>query len=1711
MAEQPLPDTNNTPAPIPREPDMWKDPALESLIAQDTMNVEGDDIEAVEHMQGPATTTDVRATLSHPGSRTVDLDLVPETMWNNASNEAEELGRTAIADSLGKDAINDWAVAIPEKTNEVLQFVRQEYADRRQSIVRNISRYAMEDTPKEQLFKALGETPAIPTVIGAFSPFALPQQTLFGLLTGEGWSAFSRFHPSYVIDEDVIDENGEPVETTPWAASVNSMWLDTVQADEEAQEFAQAELRSVTDQFNEDYIIAMDIPDAWAGKENMDQVYLDMLEGGFWGKIDMGLAAVGYAGVEILLDPFILAERVPVAIVGGLRKLSSTAYKVHKTEQLMTKNGKSIKTLSAALEAADNHLDHATRKVQKATDRGGASIRELKQLDIAKKYRAERADELALRAREPGAFEFIHTNTPQRRNRSAIETVEMVGRTDELATQTWKPGESKPWRIGLEADKAKDIHLDDQVINDPVASFHKRWGKGKDELDALLVGHNAVAGKNDEALAHIDALAESFGVRVVPFSTSGYKSKGGSLGGAHIGAARTSYVNVNQHPHKMLGTFVHELWHHNVHSVLSAKEHGKLIDNLLDAGFPVGQYRDTINKGGRYNLDGVANVIEEATARSTTEMMTNPKFWDMLHRINPEAFDELASSSMDLAMKSQDFIDNVGGRYPSKWIDGTELPVGKAVPTPPGEAWFQHNRNVANAIKKARHQMKGREIKKVTDTIEEIDDILLRMVDERDAIARTGRHSVKRNDKEIAKLEKYRDRLEAGGVTELVDYPLIKRQVQRTKTVDEVHVEVQRARKHAADIASRDIQPRANILDENAPTLPGFEEMPDRVALGPDIVETNSEALGRLAHGASEDDVTMRLNMVPERSAMTRGAIVPATIDNMIDMDAVGKYLKDIKDRATYRQFSLAEFDPEMAVLDDAYKAAKSKYADGKVPYDKRWLPEPRKSSGQLLKEGWNETYQANHFDQVSGALYPNTYTIKGPALLRAAWMWNREPMRVMNAVDPGAWRILRGANLNMENEMLRMQGRFHAAAVAFGAVTIDDPKTLTKLFKTNAKETVHVDMEQSVRLMELMEMSPSASPEKYAELTAGLGGEQLQALALIREELNHTGARFGLVGGDMFTENYMPHVFDAELFSKGGDVPTYAGMSPNGNLFMSHLLGRNGAEGYIPDAVAALEVYSRAASRKMHLEPALQRIRMRAEKIVGDPNRQRDAFYLPYVDQLIAAYKGESSAAGALIDQGASAMLESGGHTYTRGAAGRKAMSVTGLLYSSLLAGNRRYPIMAVATAVATTGSEYGIFRTTKGLFRMATPEGQLIYNNMGGHKTWGRIFETSEAGGIKWLDKATHGLADLHLGSPSIQSTENFIRGTTMWASIDENMTRLGFQNIDQAAKAGYLEEIMFDALLNTESSNHFFGIGSKPPWMSRFSKSTSAAGTQFLSFTPKQSEQLLHLAGDNPGNIARFLMLSGWISRVGIEELGIDLQNYVGAQSVEFDSRNTISPAFQTLLKAAVYMHDMTALMGGYGDATETTRSGDELMKSIEMLVPLLNRSREFADAASATATGEKWRPGQGATRDMDLKYMSIGDMEIPILGQKGDRGEALALGVGARSEVERQHQEARREVRTQINQVAIEQLEAVERAQTALRTNDWDAVNEQIEVLAAAGYPVPDIADAAQTQAYLEALSWPIQQLRRNPELRHLLLPIMEKYGTIRTEATDAENQ
>lgn len=478
------------------------------------------------------------------------------------------------------------------------------------------------------------------------------------------------------------------------------------------------------------------------------------------------------------------------------------------------------------------------------------------------------------------------------------------------------------------------------------------------------------------------------------------------------------------------------------------------------------------------------------------------------------------------------------------------------------------------------------------------------------------------------------------------------------------------------------------------------------------------------------------------------------------------------------------------------------------------------------------------------------------------------------------------------------------------------------------------------------------------------------------------------------------------------------------------------------------------------------------------------------------------------MVDTSLGAIAGSAGMKYKPGAASRKLMGMSSLIYSSLLAGNRRYPIMSVATALATTGAQFGMFRTTKALFKSATPEGQLIFKAMGGDDLWARVFEGD------LMATFTRDMSKIRLGGPSIQDTEGFIRGMTFWAAIDESLTKLGYKSIQMADEQGMLAEVLFDSLRKTEEVNHFFGVGSKPPIFSRVSKTGSVIATQFLSFPFKQAEQLLAMTADNPGKIFSYMMLSGWISRVAAQELGIDLKDYLGMQAIAVNPANMQSPGVSLLSSAARMMGDMTALMDGHGSAVEAQRSVDDFLKSSEVMVPMLRLGREAAQAAEVTATGRLTQPGRGYGRDVDIQTVRIGGMDVPIpTGRKGDRSEVVGMATGARTVKETMHQAARKRTRRAVNEAAIERLALVEEAKQAATKGDFAEMQKQLERMRRMGFPIGDFSTAIKAQEEIRRLDWYMTEIKKNPGLAHKLIPIMQEYGIIETkkEPSNVPNQ
>lgn len=978
------------------------------------------------------------------------------------------------------------------------------------------------------------------------------------------------------------------------------------------------------------------------------------------------------------------------------------------------------------------------------------------------------------------------------------------------------------------------------------------------------------------------------------------------------------------------------------------------------------------------------------------------------------------------------------------------------------------------------------------------------MVFERDAASRDREKElidgINKLDEYLLALEQKRD----GEVPRLVEFT---HNYKRARTVDELYYAQMQDRLDTAARPHTHYTPY--VADSKQLSLFDPAEIEMRAVHGADAAEYAGQGLARLADGATIDDITLPLVSSPNYRAMTGGRILPGvTNQGWIDPDHVrGSMEKAAKNLKTKTALTIKDSGgverhttprtSNMVLLaiekfvDDMKKAPVGD--KNNIKFDDSWLPAPPKSNQGLMESGWYDAYGKTFFDRISPGLY-GTWQVPVPSLVRSGLMFIREPMRVMESVDRGkSWNILRGAMYNTEAETSRLKTVFSQALEDFGAIKTMEPPRVRKILETDPPRTKTKYASEDEQLFEILDTARGT--DEYAELTANLTEKQLAAVSAIRNELDLLASRLGITGTDKFIDGYVPHCFDADWFSKGGAPPEFQGLSRNGNVFLAHLLKRDGGEGYKRSAIDALDIYSRGVARKLHMEPGMKAIKARADYIAATTNNHA---YAAYVDLLMSQLKGEPSIVGRFVDHVIGGIRRTSGKPYQPGAAGRTLMGVTSLVYSSLLTGNRRYPIMNLATNIATSGAEFGLFRSIRGMLTYATPEGQRIFREVGGDKMFLKIFEDDSP-----MSRLARAATGARVGSPSIQDTEMFIRGTTFWASIDLSLNKLGYKSIIEAHQDGMANKIMFDALRRTEEVNHFFGLAAKPPAFARFSKSISATATQFQSFGPKQLEQLVSMAGDNPGKIGSYLMLSGWLSRVAATELGIDIQDYTGfGFTADWGTREYTSPGVEALARGAVAMANLTRLGFFEGDPVETQKSIDDFGKSLENLISLANAARSHAKTVEAMDTGRVGIPGVGESRPVDMEIANIAGVEIPYnTGPKGQRGEGVAFMLGARSMEQRRHEDARKEISSALRTATMERMALIEKAYQALRNNDYEGMQAQLQRMVDMGIVMGDITDPVVARKETETLYWYYLRLKNNPGAINQIAPILQEHGII----------
>lgn len=627
------------------------------------------------------------------------------------------------------------------------------------------------------------------------------------------------------------------------------------------------------------------------------------------------------------------------------------------------------------------------------------------------------------------------------------------------------------------------------------------------------------------------------------------------------------------------------------------------------------------------------------------------------------------------------------------------------------------------------------------------------------------------------------------------------------------------------------------------------------------------------------------------------------------------KNLEDI--RKVIDKMKVKDLSKESRVYDDIFFPADNPTIMSSAERFNRWM---NVAGDRVLRSLYPGSLQINFYNSSMGQMH---------ALSR------HDPVRYYEAMSPETWDVVR---INMLRE-----SQANMAWVSKVRDVFEKSGVVKKVKNFDIKKMTHdyeVDDLNSKLLYDYLNTKPT-DPE-FAALRQVMPKEMTEAHDALREMLEAAKDIQG-VRGDEYLEGYIHHMLPKELFDQGARPLAGMGLPKDVELLASHLFKRKGNAGYKRDAVAAMELYGRFMNRRMYREPAINAILKTGDDLYSSTGNAAHRYFASmfarqlegkpgFLGEMLDAFVGSTvksfnrpaaaAASGALGGAvggvaggmvglpgegaaiGAAIGAVKGGRSWAPNQVGRTLMGVTSLTYMSMLGGNPRYALMQLASAVPTTASRFGLFRTLGGLMKMGTREGQALAKESGVYQSMIDILEEPTFRRLsqfifeKWP-------AITPFGPMTNAKAELTARGMTMYASIGLHLNKAGFATIDDAVKNGQFRSIMFQALKDSEQANHMYGALGRNPVISRsLGQGFSTAATQFLSFMPKQTDELLSQALREPGMIARYLILSGWASKIGAQELGIDITDYNGLGYLPKEGADISSPGMDLLINLVKY---------------------------------------------------------------------------------------------------------------------------------------------------------------------------------------------------------------
>jgi hypothetical protein len=911
--------------------------------------------------------------------------------------------------------------------------------------------------------------------------------------------------------------------------------------------------------------------------------------------------------------------------------------------------------------------------------------------------------------------------------------------------------------------------------------------------------------------------------------------------------------------------------------------------------------------------------------------------------------------------------------------------------------------------------------------------------------------------------------------------------VQTPKSTDELTLDKRIARANAVEAGAD--YPIDWHDTENMPI--GLKEQ--RILLGASDGEVAGDAINMLVKGAEIDDVAhmtlapeyhvlpdVQSSLVSMRKVETANAAVPPRPENPLQIGITTRGLIEHHFQLAQSDLAAAKVAGDKGAIEDAratlrrVKDARSKLGiAADEPIDTDWLP--KDGPGIMQDPSRFNNWLNVAGDRVIRSLHPDGLNLHfWTTKLGQGMSVAREPQRYYSAYAPDAWERIRSSymrydqNLRSANNMVAREMDNAGILEKRGAF---DP---AKLFSP-----ISINKIADGQLFELLDQ-PQNTP-KFDEAYQ-LASEPMQrAHDRIRGIMDHFADLQGVSGTDRYLSGYIRHVFDMSQFTGGARPLEYIGLPANAEVFASHLLERHGMNAKEKSAVLALDLYTRAANRKVILEPMYQDIVDTGAELA---QKMGNTVHQTYANDLVSQLKGTPTFLGAKVDEWLGSTWNGGGGVkvpfmdkkivYRPGFIDRKLMGLTSLVHTGLLTASPTYPMIQIASGLTTTVGRYGMFRTTRGLWLMGTKEGQQLAKVTGTYRPFIDIFESPD------MRKYT----ELFSKIPANEWAERVSRGITFNAAVDEHMSSMGFKTWKQAVDAGFGKRILFEALRSSEEVNHMYGPLGRSPWLTRFMGTAgSSAATQFMSFIPKQSEELMSQAHRNPGRILQYMAVSGEIARQAANS-GMDMTRYLGLGYLPQNLNDMTSPAVDAALSNLDLMHALTD-----NNPDQVQRGVQALTRSLSMLFP----ASQFFFAASKAV--ERLKTG-AVTSPSGQKIYSMQMDKKPGEGLGGELIPTLLMQPNIRETLTRRAIQANTQENLRFAHnahVAVDRfVDATEAGDTQGAAKLADELSNAYNIRFTGTTPIEQAMEA-------RSISQVLRSMQGNPQLEDVYIENFRKHG------------